>query len=85
MILIANIIHKIVQILTFFIIIQVVLSYFLPPYNSIRRMFDAFLAPLYRPIRRLLPQTGMVDFSPLILILVIQIFDVIIQNILFSF
>lgn len=84
MILLAEIIHKIVQIITFFIIVQVVLSYFLPPYNSIRRMFDAFLDPLYRPIRRMLPQTGVVDFSPLVLIIAIQILDVIIRNILFS-
>jgi len=85
MVLLASIIHKIIQLLTVFVIIQVILSYFLPPYNSIRRMFDAFLDPLYRPIRRILPPTGMVDFSPLVLIIIIQIVDVVVQNILLGF
>lgn len=37
--------------------------------NSINALLD----PLLRPIRRLLPDTGMIDFSPLVLIVLINI------------
>lgn len=37
--------------------------------NSVSRYLVALTEPLLAPIRRLLPQTGMVDFSPLILML----------------
>lgn len=38
-------------------------------YSSI----NALLEPLLRPIRRLLPDTGAMDFSPLVLIIAINI------------
>ena len=34
---------------------------------------DRITEPLYRPIRRLLPDFGGIDFSPLILLLLIQV------------
>lgn len=34
---------------------------------------NALLEPLLRPIRRLLPDTGAIDFSPLVLIILINI------------
>ena len=38
-------------------------------YNSINALLD----PLLRPIRRILPNTGAIDFSPLALIVLINI------------
>ena len=38
-------------------------------YNSI----NALLEPLLRPIRRILPATGAIDFSPLVLIICLNI------------
>ena len=37
-------------------------------YISINKLLD----PLLRPIRRLLPDTGMIDFSPMVLILLLS-------------
>ena len=37
--------------------------------NSLQRLLD----PLLRPIRRFLPDTGAVDFSPLVLLIIIAI------------
>jgi YggT family protein len=34
---------------------------------------DRILGPLYRPIRKLLPDFGGIDFSPLILLLLVQV------------
>ena len=37
--------------------------------NSVSRYIVVVTEPMLAPIRRLLPQTGMIDFSPLILML----------------
>jgi len=37
--------------------------------NAVSRYIVAITEPMLAPIRRLLPQTGMIDFSPLILML----------------
>jgi YggT family protein len=41
--------------------------------NPIIQLLYDITEPVLRPIRELLPQTGMIDFSPLILFLVIQV------------
>ena len=42
---------------------------------SLRRLLD----PLLNPIRRMLPETGAVDFSPLVLLILIQIIYVVLD------
>ena len=37
------------------------------------KALDRMTEPLYRPIRRLLPDFGGIDFSPLVLLLLIQV------------
>ena len=46
-------------------------------YNSINALLD----PVLRPIRRILPATGAIDFSPLVLIIGIQVLLIIIENV----
>ena len=55
------------------IIVNVLLSYFLPPYHKIRVTLDQFIGPLLAPIRRIVPAIGMLDFSPLILLILVQL------------
>jgi YggT family protein len=43
------------------------------PYHPIRLMVDSIIEPLLAPIRRLMPNTGMVDFSPMVLIIVVEL------------
>ena len=45
-------------------------------YNSIQRLLD----PVLRPIRNILPQTGAIDFSPLVLIIGMQILMVVVRS-----
>ncbi len=40
----------------------------------------ALLDPLLRPIRRIMPETGAIDFSPLVLIVLLNIIDIVLQN-----
>ncbi len=61
------------QVLSLLIIVDALLSFVLSPMHPIREAIGRVLQPLYAPIRRILPQTGMLDFSPIVLLLLIQL------------
>lgn len=74
--------NLLLTILTWVIIIQVVLSWLLVlnilnVHSGGVRAFivalDRLTAPLYRPIRRMLPDFGGIDFSPLVILILIQV------------
>ena len=77
-----SIIDMILQLLVWIIIAQIILSW-LVAFNVIntgsgfmRTLVDGLerlTAPLYRPIRKIMPDFGGIDFSPIVLILAIQI------------
>jgi YggT family protein len=77
-----DILQYLLTILTWIIIAQVVISWLfafnvLNPSSQGVRAFanalDRILEPLYRPIRRVLPDFGGIDLSPLVLIILINI------------
>jgi YggT family protein len=61
------------QILSILIIVDSLLSFVLSPVHPVREAIGRILRPLYAPIRRIIPQTGMFDFSPIVLLLLIQL------------
>ena len=65
-------INTVQQILVVLVIVSVILSYFMDPYHPIRRGVDNIVQPMLAPIRHVVPLVGMFDFSPLILILLLQ-------------
>ncbi|PLK27514.1 YggT family protein [Novosphingobium sp. TH158] len=48
---------------------------------SIWQALNALLEPLLKPLRRVLPDTGGVDFSPLLLIVLMQVIMTILGNV----
>lgn len=60
------------QLIGLLVLVHVILSYFLSPYHPIRSFVDRLVEPLLAPIRRLVPLVGMLDFSPMILIILVQ-------------
>jgi len=68
-----TIINIVSQLLVLLVFISVILSYFMDPYHPIRRGVDNIVQPMLAPIRRVVPTVGMLDFSPLVLILLIQL------------
>ena len=68
-----TIIDSLQFILVLLIIVSVILSYFMAPYHPVRRTLDRIVEPLLTPIRRVVPLVGMIDLSPLILIVLIQL------------
>lgn len=63
-----------VQLLTWGVIIHVILGYFLGPFHPAREFTSRLFEPLLAPIRQILPQTGMIDFSPMVFIILVQLF-----------
>jgi YggT family protein len=49
--------------------------------SALLTALNALLDPVLRPIRRILPDTGMIDFSPIILIFGIQVLMIILQSV----
>ena len=79
---IIDIVNLLLSIVTWIIIGQVILSW-LFAFNVLNtssggvRAFaiaiDRITAPLYRPVRRMLPDFGGIDFSPLVILILIQV------------
>jgi YggT family protein len=77
-----DIANLLLSIVTWIIIIQVILSWLFAfnvlntSSNGVRQFavaIDRITAPLYRPIRRILPDFGGIDVSPLVILILIQV------------
>ncbi len=77
-------INALSQLLVLLVIVSVILSYFMDPYHPVRRAIDSVVEPLLSPIRRVVPLIGMLDFSPLILIILVQVVSNLIIRFLIS-
>ena len=87
---IIQIIALITQIIVVLVIVQFVIG-LLFAFNVVNtgnqflvqvyRSINALLEPVLGPIRRVMPDTGAIDFSPLVLILLLQILMIILTNI----
>ena len=53
-------------------------------YNDFIRSFwnalDKITEPIYRPIRRFLPDLGGIDFSPFVVLILIKVIQIVIRN-----
>ena len=70
---IANIINIVANLFIFLVIVDSLLSFVLSPYHPVRITIDRIVNPLLAPIRRIVPLVGMLDLSPLILIILVEI------------
>lgn len=70
-----NLIFLVLQIFQLILLARVLLSFFpdIDRSNAIVQLLFDVTEPVLRPIRDLLPQTGMVDFSPLVVFLAISV------------
>ncbi len=83
--LIAEIVYRVFQLFTLVVIVDVMLSYFMSPYEPIRRTLDRIVEPFLNPIRKVIPAAGMIDFSPLVLIILLQLVGRLVYSVLLSF
>jgi YggT family protein len=84
-----RIVDLLLQVLSWIIIIQVILSWLIAfkvinTYNDFVRQLlyalDRITQPLYRPIRRVLPDFGAIDFSPIVAWLLIYIVRILLSG-----
>ena len=88
-----QIIEMLTNVLVMLIIIQFVIG-LLFAFNVVNRSNDflasfymainRFLEPVLRPIRNVLPNTGQIDFSPLVLIILLNIVLIVLGNVIYG-
>lgn len=64
-----NVVSKVFVLL---IIVDSVLSFFVSPYHPVREVLGRILNPLYNPIRKVVKPVNGLDFSPLIVLVIVQ-------------
>ena len=64
-------------------LIQAVLSW-INPLSPVMPVLYTLTAPLLDPIRRMLPRTGGIDFSPLVLLVIAQVAMMVVQHMAFT-
>ena len=82
MVALANAIHIASLGLTFIVFADIIVGYILSPYHPLRRTINSIVQPLLAPIRRFMPPTGMIDFSPMVLIILIRVVETILIRLL---
>jgi YggT family protein len=82
LVVVSSIVNFIVLVISLLVILKVVLSYFVAPYQPVRLFVDRIVEPMLRPIQRIIPPIGGLDLSPLILLVIVQILGRIIIGIL---
>ena len=82
MLILANIIHFIIRVFIIVIIIQAVLSFVMDPYHPVRQYIDRLVNPFLAPIRRVIPPRGGLDFSPMVLVIILWILDAILTRLI---
>ncbi len=78
----AQVIGILEQIIFLLVIASVIMSYFVSPYHPARMAVDRLVDPMLQPIRRVLPPLGGFDFSPLVLIILVQLIGSVLQGLL---
>jgi YggT family protein len=80
----AQLIYFTAQAITLLILAYAILSWVAKPWNQIRLFVERISEPLLAPIRRVVPLVGMVDISPLVLILLVQLLSRILIYIIYA-
>lgn len=90
MLILIDIAQVLLNVLSLIILVQFVLSLLIAfnvvnTYNDFVRQFynglNQITEPLYRPIRRLLPDFGQLDFSPMVVLLLIRVADIVLVRV----
>ncbi len=70
LIILINILNVLLNLYFVILVLRVLISWInVDPYNPVARFLYGVTEPLLQPIRSLLPQTGMIDFSPMVAML----------------
>jgi YggT family protein len=86
----AQVVDYLVSIIVMLVIVQFVMS-LLISFNVVNmrnqfvealwRAVNALLEPILTPIRRIMPHTGMIDFSPMVLIILLTVLRIVLEGV----
>ncbi|MCJ7512357.1 MAG: YggT family protein [Anaerolineales bacterium] len=77
-------IRLLASLITILVFVDILVHFVLDAYHPVRRALDRLVEPMLAPIRRLMPQTGMWDLSPIVLLLLVQVVEYILLRLLAS-
>lgn len=85
---ILQVVYFALSVLIILIIIQAILSWLVvfnvvPRHGAMANFIEAInrmTDPIYRPIRKVMPDFGGIDFSPIVVLLIIQVLRILISN-----
>ncbi len=84
MALVLTLIDLIFTVLTLAIILDALLSWFpIDRYNNpLVRVLEQITAPIMEPLRRIVPPVGMMDITPIVALIILQVLQALIHNLL---
>lgn len=82
---VAGLVSFLLEILSIAIIVRIILSFIDPQFRTpIGRIVFDLTEPIMDPIRRIVPPIGMIDLSPMVAILLIQVLNILLSRALGS-
>jgi YggT family protein len=79
---ILTVIDWLFRILSLLLVIDIIIGYFVDPWNPFRRFLDGIFNPLLKPFRKIIPAMGGLDLSPVALMVTFWLIDYIIHFIM---
>lgn len=76
------IIQTLAQVLSVLVIIHSLLSFILPFDHPIRLAIGRIIEPMLQPIRRIMRPVGGLDFSPMVLLLLIYVVELLLSQLI---
>ncbi|MGB2694478.1 MAG: YggT family protein [Dehalococcoidia bacterium] len=69
-----GILAALIQLLALAIFLRAILSWVVrDPYNPVVQFLDQITEPILQPLRQIMPRMGMMDLSPLVAIILLQV------------
>jgi YggT family protein len=76
-----DILATLVSLLSLAILIRALLSWVAPdPRNPIMQALDAITEPILQPLRQVVPRMGMVDITPMVAIILLQVISALLRS-----
>ena len=76
-----GLVRTLFEIYSVIMLIRVLSSWFqVDPYSPVMRLLYQVTEPVLAPIRRILPQTGGMDFSPMVALILLQVLESIVTS-----
>ncbi len=81
----ANLVSLIINVFELILLARIIASWLqVNPYNPIMQFLYRITEPVLAPIRRMLPPTGMMDFSPLVVFVILLVLQAILIQVIFA-